>query len=78
MPRQRPNWANLNLPPAAAAKKAEVFQYVGAEPRLSARVGFGPRFGVKLAVQWAVEFGFPPISCGRKHFKSLKKLAGKG
>ena len=42
------------------------------------RVGFGRRFGVKLAVLWAVESGLPLISNGSKHFKSLEKLTGKG
>jgi hypothetical protein len=33
------------------------------------RVGFGRRFGVKLAVPWAVERGLPIISDGSKLFK---------
>jgi hypothetical protein len=32
------------------------------------RVGFGGRFGVKLAILWAEESGFPLICDGRKHF----------
>ena len=41
-------------------------------------VGFGRRFGVKLGVLWAVESSLPLISDGSKHFKSLRKLTGKG
>ena len=41
-------------------------------------VGFGCRFGVKLGVLWAVESSLPLISDGSKHFKSLRKLTGKG
>jgi hypothetical protein len=42
------------------------------------RVGFGGRFGVKLGVLWAEESGFKLIAYGRKYFKWLEKLTGKG
>ncbi len=42
------------------------------------RVGFNPRFGVKLAVLWVVESGLPPVSEGGKHFKWLKKTDREG
>ena len=45
---------------------------------MALRVGFGGRFGVKLGVLWAEENGFKPIAYGRKHFKWLEKLTGKG
>jgi hypothetical protein len=71
----------LNLPPAAAAKKAEVFQpgsAVGPGTRLVRRVGFGGGFGVQIAALWAEERGLPLFSDGSKHFKWLKKLTAKG
>jgi hypothetical protein len=42
------------------------------------RVGFNRRFGVKLQLLWAVESDPPPIDRDGKHFKWLRKLAGKG
>jgi len=56
----------------------EVFQRFGLEPALAARVGFGHRFGVKLAVLWAEEHALPPVWAGSKCLKLLKKLTGKG
>jgi hypothetical protein len=72
-----PNWAKWNLRRAAAVKKSRLLRRSSGNPPVS-RVGFDCRFGVKLAVLWAVESSLPLISDGSKHFKSLRKLAGKG
>jgi hypothetical protein len=72
-----PNWARWNLPPAAAVRKSRLFE-IRRGTQLFQWVGFGPRFSVKLAVLWAVESSLPLISDGSKHFKSLRKLTGKG
>ena len=72
-PRRRPQmppiWAKWNLPPAAAVEKPgfSVIPRRGTES--ARRVGFGGRFGVKLAVLWAGESGLPLTFDGSKHFK---------
>ena len=58
-PQMPPIWAKWNLPPAAAVENQQRFRSRRRGTGSARRVGFGGRFGVKLAVLWAVESGLP-------------------
>ena len=51
-----------------------------AQPMASSarRVGFGGRFGVKVAALWALEGGLSPLFDGAKRFRKLEKVAWTG
>ena len=63
-----PKQAAWNLPPSAAVESCGIsIPQPGTGP--VRRVGFGDRFGVKLAVLWAEERGLPTGLDDSKHFK---------